>query len=149
MIIYYLFTHKTGFTAISMHVLVQLILCVWRNVWLTSEWMRDTFFLLLLLLLLLFIIDISVKTFYVKIPALYGLQFHSVFVNVKTLHYSGVCSHARMLLKRSTFETKQKKSSRIQLELYFCVEINFKWFFILTNIQDFSINGKYFDFSFK
>lgn len=109
MIIYYLFTHKTGFTAISMHVLVQLILFVWRNVWLTSEWMRDTFFLLLLLLLLLFIIDISVKTFYVKIPALYGLQFHSVFVNVKTLHYSGVCSHARMLLKRSTFETKQKK----------------------------------------
>lgn len=74
---------KTGFTAISMHVLVQLILCVWRNDWLTSEWMRVTFFY--------YYVSAAVaassewhfaQNILRKIPALYRYNFIVFFVNV-------------------------------------------------------------------
>lgn len=119
MIIYYLFTHKTGFTAISVHVLVQLILCVWRNDWLTSEWMRVTFLLLCFYCCCCCCYSSSVWHFgqniLRKIPALYRYNFNLFFVNVNNnITGAGAFTYSHKLLKRSTLKTKQNKWMEIE-----------------------------------
>lgn len=150
MIIYYLFTHKTAASSLlcSMHVLVQLILYVWRNDWLTSEWMRVTFLLLFSAVAAATtyyyssIIDISIKTFYVKFQ--HCIVTTSICFRKRqrifTVHtYGRVCSPTRTVATQ-TVDTQNKtneNSLRIHkvIEDYNWMEIHF--FMLILILNDF------------
>lgn len=95
---------NNDFTAIWMHVLVQLILYVWRNDRLT-EWMDEKYFFYCYC----YTSSLTFRSKYYlrKIPALsvvfFFFKFHCVFVNVKTLHRG----YVHLLIETTDIQNKK------------------------------------------